>query len=247
MSVKTYKIRVVPAAKEEAFMKRWHYSRKTVPNSAVKLGCFSGPRLVGVATFGRIINCKPIFKSHSNREGLELNRLAMSDEAPKNSESFFLMRSIKLIAKQYGWLKFISTWADGLRCEGGTIYKACGFHYLRKIPIGQQYLLPSGEVIHQVAFNKVYLKRHYERLKKVPGRLEKVQAVFGPEVRELQGGYQYHYVHLLDKSLGSDFAMEPKPYEKVEKAGERLSSSGRMPVFQTGGSGSIPTQAHKKA
>ena len=214
-----YHLAPVSGKEERDFMRMWHYSKKTTPNSSVKIGCFQGASLVGVATFGRIINCVQLFSHTSNREGLEINRLAMVDEAPKNSESWFLMRSIALIRKKYPWLKFIITWADGLRCNGGTIYKACGFSYIRKRPIEGFYRLPNGQDIHQIAFDKVYLKRYYNLVKNVKGRLEKVQAVFGPDVKELRGGYQYQYLYLLDKALEKQMIFKPMPYEKndVEK------------------------------
>lgn len=167
-----YKIRTITKAEEAAFMRRWHYSRKTVTNSAVRFGAFHGTKLVGVASFGRIINCVPIFScDKNNRSGLEINRLAMVDEAPKNSESWFLMRCVYLLRKQYPWLKYIHTWADGARCQGGTIYKACGFLYLRKIKITGIFILPDGSTMHQIGFDQVYLKKYYPMLKDIKGTL----------------------------------------------------------------------------
>lgn len=208
-----YRLATIEAPQEREFLARWHYSRKAVPNSAIRLGCFSGQQLVGVVTFGRIINCKPIFAGTSNRVGLEINRMAMVDQAPKNSESWFLMRAIKLVRKKYDWLRFISTWADGLRCQGGTIYKACGFLYLRKHEVCDLFQLPNGEVMHMIAFNKVYLKRHYSRLKGLAVGLPRFRAMFGPEVQELGGEFQYHFVYLLDPSLRSALNFGPLPYE----------------------------------
>lgn len=200
---------------ERDFIAEWHYSRKVVSNSSIRLGCFYKGRLIGTVSFGRIINCVQIFENADNREGLELNRLAMVDEAPKNSESWFLMRSIWFIKKKYEWLKFIHTWADGLRCQGGTIYKACGFAYVRKIPIERHYILPDGSAIHQIAFDKVYLKKYYEKLKDIKGRLERVQAVFGPKTKILTGGNNYQYIYTIDKNL--EFRLKPMPYEKASK------------------------------
>lgn len=213
MEIKDYKILPIDKATEVEFIKKWHYSRKVVPNSVIRFGCFNGMNLIGVATFGRIINCKPIFSKVSNRGGLELNRLALVDEAPKNSESWFLMTCIKILSKKYKWLKFIHTWADGLRCNGGVIYKACGFLYLRKIPIQGLYLLPNGEVMHQITFDTVYLPKYYKQISEVSGRVEKVQVVFGPNVKELSGGFQYHYVYLLDRSIKDQLLFVPQPYE----------------------------------
>lgn len=224
MKLPKYKIKTIGPREEEAFIKRWHYSKKVVPNSAIRFGCYHGTELVGVATFGRIINCVQLFKSISNRSGLELNRLAMVDSAPKNSESWFLSRCILLLRKHYPWLKFINTWADGARCQGGTIYKACGFYYIRKHKVRDLFELPGGHVIHTIAFNKVYLKRYHHKLKDIKTTLEKVRAVFGPGVKAITAGYQYNFLKFLDLSLKDDMIFKPLPYEKrvmlEAKAGE---------------------------
>jgi len=217
MEIKKYVIKPITKNVERAFLARWHYSKKAVPNSNVLLGCFYNQKIVGTISFGKIINCVPIFKNEPNTSGLELNRLAMIDEAPKNSESWFLMHSVKILKKNYPWLKFVHTWGDGLRCQGGTIYKACGFHYLRKIPILSQFQLPDGSVIHSIAFNKTYLKKYYKDLKGIKTEIERVRKIFGKEAKEVTGGFNYHYVYLVDKSLYNDFSIEPIPYEKNTK------------------------------
>lgn len=237
-----YRVRVVGRAEELALVQAHHYSRKVVPNSVIKLGCYHGMKLVGVATFGRIINCVQLFQSDkNNRAGLELNRLVMVPEAPKNSESWFLMTCIRILRKQYPWLKYINTWADGMRCQGGIIYKACGFLYLRKIPVQGIYQLPDGSTIHQIAFDKVHLKRHYPTLRGIKGHLEKVQRVFGPSVTELKGGYQYHYVYLLDKKMHPELLLVPQPYEANAPV------APAVPTHQDAGIPTVCEQTHLPA
>lgn len=232
-----YRLASVDAAIERAFMARWHYSGTTVPNSAVRLGAFSGSRLMGVISFGRIINCVPIFRGVSNRAGLEINRLAMLDEAPRNSESWFIARAIHLLRRGYPWLRFVHTWADG-RCSGGVIYRAAGFLYLRKIRGTGFYLLPGGRVMHRVAFNKVYLKRYGPRLRGLTG-IDQVRAVFGDGAREIET-WQHHYVKLIDPTLRPLLLFGPLPYE-------RRSSNGKAPEDHSGDGGSKPTPALQPA
>lgn len=61
MEINRFVIKPIDKSVERSFLSKWHYSKKAVPNSAVILGCFDGVRLVGSISFGKIINCKPIF------------------------------------------------------------------------------------------------------------------------------------------------------------------------------------------
>jgi len=214
MEINKFIIKPIDKKTERAFLAKWHYSKKAVPNSSVILGCFNGVRLIGSISFGKIINCIPIFEDEPNTSGLELNRLALVDDAPKNSESWFLMHSVKILVKNYKWLRFIHTWADGLFCQGGTIYKACGFDYLRKIPISRSFLLPDGTKIHSIALAKTYFKTHNESIKNIKTELAKVKHLFGDSSSQLSGGYNYQYVYCIDKGLRDQYKLIPQPYEK---------------------------------
>lgn len=238
-----YRIVSVGRKEELAMMEQFHYSRKVVPNSVIKLGAYNGTRLVGVATFGRIINCVPLFDNDpTNRGGLELNRLAMVEDSPKNSESWFLMMCIRLLRRQYPWLQFITTWADGMRCQGGTIYKACGFLYLRKRKNDSLYQLPDGSVIHQIAFDKVYLKRHATTLRAIKGARERVAHVFGGAT--LLEGYQYHYLHIIDPAQRAHLLMAPQPYEKAPATEQGPQGAASVPAHQDAGTATGSAEVH---
>ncbi len=57
---------------------------------------------------------------------LDLRRFACVEDAPKNTESFFLSKTILLI-KKHKMAKKILTYADETQGHRGTIYKACNF------------------------------------------------------------------------------------------------------------------------
>lgn len=64
------------------------------------------------------------------RKVLSLTRLAIEEFAPKNSASFLLSASVRLIDKQK-WHCLV-TYADTWRNHSGAIYKACNWEYLGK-------------------------------------------------------------------------------------------------------------------
>jgi hypothetical protein len=60
---------------------------------------------------------------------LELRRLCLIDETPKNAESFFVSRSIKWLKGNTDW-EFILSYADMEQGHSGVIYRASNFEYL---------------------------------------------------------------------------------------------------------------------
>jgi hypothetical protein len=76
---------------------------------------------------------------------IELNRLAFTDELPRNSESRALSIAFKLLRKHAPQLKWIISFADATQCGDGTIYRASGF-ILTSIKVnGQLYQLPFAD------------------------------------------------------------------------------------------------------
>lgn len=63
------------------------------------------------------------------RQVLSLHRLACRDEAPTNSESFLIGRSVQWIATD-GIFKCLITYADTGQGHEGVIYRATGWEYL---------------------------------------------------------------------------------------------------------------------
>lgn len=92
---------------------------------------FTSPELVGVAVLGFPVGrqtVKSITENLNNDEVLELTRLWLKDEEPKNSESYFL-------GKVFDWLrkntkvKFLISYSDPEQNHVGTIYQATNAIY----------------------------------------------------------------------------------------------------------------------
>lgn len=147
---------VRPISREDAnrMAKALHYSGKIVNNSQIHLGVFLGPRCGGVMQLGPSLDKRKIqglVAGTKWHEFIELNRMAFADWLPKNSESRalgFLMRWLK---KNYPWLKFVISFADGIQCGDGTIYRASGFLLTGINSKSELLRLPSGEVRHRMS------------------------------------------------------------------------------------------------
>ena len=110
-----------------------HYSGRVVNNSYVHLGVYLAGEYVGAMQFGYMLNphrAGRIVAGTHTHEYLELNRMWLSDAAPRNTESQALSCAIKYIRRALPRINWIQSYADE-RCGGcGIVYQACGFLYL---------------------------------------------------------------------------------------------------------------------
>lgn len=146
--VKEIIIKVIPAKIANAFVEKHHYSGKVVPNSNLHFGAFLDGKLHGVLSYGPSL-CKHkmlgIVEGTQWNEFLELNRMAFDDYLPRNSESFCIARTLKMIRKYAPQIKWVISFADGCQCGDGTIYRASNF-VLTGITKGNDFWrLPNGE------------------------------------------------------------------------------------------------------
>jgi hypothetical protein len=107
------------------FIKTWHYSKSS--RSQQQKHVFKlvdkANRLVGVAIYGN-----PMSRHFNSSEVIELRRLCLIDDTPKNTESYFIAKTLKWLEKNTSYTSVVS-FADPNHGHSGTIYKASNFHY----------------------------------------------------------------------------------------------------------------------
>lgn len=109
-----------------------HYSHKIYQASYIHLGVFMEERLVGVLQYGCAMNpasCASVVSGTQQDQYLELNRMWLSDEAGRNSESMAVSCSMNYIRHKFPKVKWVQSFADE-RCRCfGIVYQACSFDY----------------------------------------------------------------------------------------------------------------------
>ena len=96
-------LKVIPARIANPFVRTHHYSGTIVNNSKVHFGAFLDDRLHGVLSYGPSMDKSKIIGLVAGTEWnefLELNRMAFDEYLPRNSESFCIAKSIRLIKKK---------------------------------------------------------------------------------------------------------------------------------------------------
>lgn len=183
-----------------------HYSHKTATDAHTRLhlGIFFRGRLLGAMQYGYAMNpqsCGNIVGGTKVNEYYELNRLWISDELGKNTESQIISMSFKLIKEINPKIKWIQSFADG-RVGVGTIYQACNFLYCGSHNLVFYKL--GDEIHHRGKFT--HPKRSFGRLyRQCRGNLEKVEYP------------QYRYIYFLHKKERQNLLLTVLDYPKVVK------------------------------
>lgn len=111
--------------------KRWliekHYAHR-MPSISYAFGLFRYDELIGIVTYGSPPSqplCKGICGEEYAKYVLELNRLCINSDAPKNSASFLVGRTTKMLPRD----TIIVSYADSSMEHIGKIYQATNFIY----------------------------------------------------------------------------------------------------------------------
>ena len=163
-------IRACARAQAAQIIRANHYSRKTAATpSYINLlvyyrGTVSGALMLG---YGIGLNSHILERDSS----VEFDRMWLSDDMPKYSETVVLGALHTYIRAAYPKIRQIRTFADTGVGNDGTIYRAANYKFERSVPAGF-YILPDKTRIHRVALWRRYGPKgnHIEWLQqKFPG------------------------------------------------------------------------------
>lgn len=144
------RVEKVPSGLGKDFIKKHHYS-KGVHNGPITYGLFDEDNLVGVIAFATPSSeavCASVFGPERKRQVTELHRLVLLDSVPKNGESFFIARALKLLKKDRPYYSAVLSFADSTQGHVGTIYQACNAIYCGTTAKATFYLDQDGRLRH---------------------------------------------------------------------------------------------------
>ena len=175
------------------FIEKHHYSKSI--NGCIADYCYalySGDEMIGAMFFGRMAMANQ-WKRFSDKENevIELRRLCCIDDTPKNTESFFIGKALKLLRKDWGG-KIVVSYADKEYGHEGTIYKASNFKMVGEIK-GARVILYKGKKYHDKTIRTTY------KGKLKPFALEIKNALLSGEAIYKKTQSKYTYVYFLKK------------------------------------------------
>ena len=233
-------LKVIPSQIATPFVKAHHYSGKVVNNSKLHFGAFLDGKLHGVISYGTSMDKQKIIGLVADTEWnefLELNRMAFDEYLPRNSESFCIAKSIRLIKKYAPHVKWIISFADGCQCGDGTIYRAANFvltDIRRNTDIA---ILPDGRTIHKITLattgNIPRPELDGKTFLEVTGGTYSMKKYVEAADAKILDGYQLRYIYFIDKSSRAKLTVLEIPFSRIDELnagmyrGEKISVATR--------------------
>lgn len=138
------------------FIEKWHYSHSI--NGLMSSYCFKlshNGEVVGAMIYGKL-GMANAWKKYGNTEQdvIELRRLVLIDDTPKNSESFFIGKTLRWL-KQNTSIKTVVSYADPNYGHSGIIYQATNFKKVGMTSKGR-IIIWNGKKYHDKAIRTKY-------------------------------------------------------------------------------------------
>jgi len=167
MSVKDFTVEEIPRKSIVKFIEKHHYSHNV--NGVQSLyhyglfteGNFGLPKMIGAMMYAHpsMPATAKKYNPINPDKCLELRRLVCIDDTPKNTESYFIGQTFKLLKRDTD-MEVIVSFADQHHGHTGIIYKATNFEYLGETSKGR-ILMVDGKEMHSRSLNQ--LDRPYGR------------------------------------------------------------------------------------
>lgn len=146
-----YIIKKIDCKTAKAYIIANHYSHGCHNGPSPCYGLFDGPDLIGVLMFAtpcsenvRASVFGPAYKDSVT----ELHRLHIKDVTPRNTESWFISRCLKLLKQEKPQIKAVLSFADSTEGHVGTIYKATNAYFCGTTGTATFYRDSNGRLHH---------------------------------------------------------------------------------------------------
>ena len=190
MALEGWTVKRVSRKEVTPFIEQWHYSKSI--NGCIADYCYAlydtNNVMKGAMFYGRMAMANQWKRfSDSADKVIELRRLCCVDDTPRNTESFFIGKSLRML--KHDWTNgVVVSYADKEYGHVGTIYKASNFKMVGEIK-GARVIDYNGKLYHDKTIRTKYkgkLKPFAERIKNA---LEDGSAVY----KKPAGKYTYVY------------------------------------------------------
>ncbi len=224
VSAKEIVVKVIPSKIANEFVRKHHYSGRTVNTSQLHLGAFLGGVLHGVMSFGPPMvkrNMLSLVDGTGWDNMMELNRMAFDESLPRNSESRCISIAFRMIRKRAPQIKWVVSFADATQCGDGAIYRASGFSLVSIKKNNSLYQLKDGRVINNLNMTGKYM---LSWLKSDPNissswSYNKNAKILGAEKVK---GFQLKYIYFIDPSYRDKLTVPIIPFSEIEKRGAKM-------------------------
>ena len=154
-------------------------------------------------------------------EFIELNRMAFDDYMPRNSESYCIGATLRMIRKQAPHIKWVLSFADGTQCGDGTIYRASNFVLTGIAPNKTIIRMPDGSTVAGAVLDRQLptVKHRYDPMLGLnPAKLYRRNDYIKAGAEQIQG-YMLRYIYFIDKKSRAKLTVPELPFSKIDEMG----------------------------
>ena len=175
------------------FVVEWHYSKNTNGlASRFCFGLFDKAEMIGVMVYA-YLGMASVWKKYGEveKDVVELRRLCCIDDTPKNTESYFIAKTINWL-RQNTDCKVVISYADSMQGHVGTIYKAANFYYLG--------MTAKGRAIRVKCSDRLYHEKTIRTYYKPKGGERRLKP-YAQKIKDMLESGEAEYVHSDGKHI----------------------------------------------
>jgi len=207
MSVKAFEVWAIAPSEAQLVVKNRHYLKRAA-SASFCFGLFDQMSLIGVAIYGKPASpslCVGICGPDESEKVIELTRLWVEDETPKNTESFFIAQTLSLLPSEYD---IVVSYAEISAGHSGTIYQATNWIYTGLSDRHVEWRLDDA------------IGKHSRHLFDEVGGIEKAKEIYGNRLKPHERGRKHRYIMFRGsktrkKQLLAKLKYEIQPYPKA--------------------------------
>ena len=167
MKVKNFTVEYINRKAVKSFVEKYHYSHNINGIQSYhhfglySEGNFGLPKMIGAMMYAMpsMPDTAAKYNPINPCKCMELRRLVCVDDTPKNTESYFIGKTLRWLKRNTD-LEVIISFADQHYEHSGTIYKASNFEYFGETS-KSRILMVDGKEVHGRSLNQT--KRPYGR------------------------------------------------------------------------------------
>lgn len=206
-------VRRVPVKEIRRAIVTGHYSGVMPDATQDAFGAYQDEKLIAAVAYGPGGNSKTlsaIIEGIDNRSGRELIRLWVHPDAPKNTASYTVSRSLKLLPPE---VELVVSFADSGQNHAGYVYQALNFYYLGMSSEGIRYVDMTGtEVTARLA--NVYRMRNPDKF--ADKSLTEIRKELGWTAIKSHSKHRYALgINKGKKTINKKLAAMAQPFPKV--------------------------------
>ena len=157
--VKDFVVKLTDLKRTRLFIENWHYSGSVNGLRISQIfGLFYQGNLIGAMIYGPL-GMPNIWKKYAKAESkvIELKRLCCIDNTPKNTESYFIGKTLRWL-KQNTDYDLVVSYADTFYGHSGVIYKASNFKHIGMTTKGKV-IDYKGKFYHDKCIRTYYINK----------------------------------------------------------------------------------------